>query len=350
MKQVFKISLAAFLLLLFVSCNEVEKSNDPVSLLLSAVSDPSNLSQKNNSHDSSRFSIQIPAYVDSKGGNDSNPGTPSLPFRSITKALSKSYNHIYVAPGSYSESETFPLIIPDNTVLIGDEAGKGLVGGTGSVYGGTGSTPRLGETVIINFSGTDSAPLTSRTIVLGNNSTIAGFKIENFDSKLINTRCAVCLEDKMGTIIRNNSISTYQSDRNGSGIYISGNGGNHSIILNHFTRNAYSINEVSQTYRSKVEYNLFQQVRFAVVVRVGNLDLGGGGLSAGKNTFRCYNFTSQILTEELTGVNVFARNNIWGHIPIQQTTNINDMYKDIVNLNNAVILTDQAVKDTVNCL
>ncbi|EMN51814.1 PF07602 domain protein [Leptospira interrogans serovar Autumnalis str. LP101] len=45
-----------------------------------------------------------------------------MPFRSITKALSKSYNHIYVAPGRYSESETFPLIIPDNTVLIGDEA------------------------------------------------------------------------------------------------------------------------------------------------------------------------------------------------------------------------------------
>ncbi|WP_423251412.1 hypothetical protein [Leptospira interrogans] len=71
-------------------------------------------------------------------------------------------------------------------------------------------------------------------------------------------------------------INLYRNG-NGSGIYISGNGGNHSIIRNHFTRNAYSIIEVSQTYRSKVEYNLFQQVRFAAVVRVGNLDLGGGG-------------------------------------------------------------------------
>ncbi|MCH1912335.1 DUF1565 domain-containing protein [Leptospira noguchii] len=350
MKQIFKISLAAFSLLLFVSCNEVEKRNDPVSLLLSVVSDPSILDQKDNSHDSSRIIFQIPVYVDSVAGNDSNPGTPSSPFKSITKALSKSYKFIYVAPGIYSEYETFPLIIPDNAKLIGDEAGKGVVGGTGSAYGGTGSTPRLGETVIINFSGTDSAPLTSRTLVLGNNSTIAGFRIENNDSKLINTRCAVCLENKMGTIIRNNSISTYQPDRNGSGIYISGNGGNHSIISNHFTRSTYSINEVSQTYRSKVEYNLFQNVRFAAVVRVGNLDLGGGGSSAGENTFRCYNFTSQILTEGLSGVTVFARNNIWGHIPIQQTTNMNDWYKDIVNLNDSLILSEQAVKDTVNCL
>ncbi|EQA71069.1 PF07602 family protein [Leptospira noguchii serovar Panama str. CZ214] len=170
------------------------------------------------------------------------------------------------------------------------------------------------------------------TVVLGNNSTIAGFQIENSDYRLINTRCAVCLENKMGTIIRNNSISTYQPDRNGSGIYISGNGGNHSIISNHFTRSTYSINEVSQTYRSKAEYNLFQNVRFTAVVRVGNLDLGGGGSSAGENTFRCYNFTSQILTEGLSGVTVFARNNIWGHIPIQQTTNMNDWCKDIMNL------------------
>ncbi|EMO53101.1 hypothetical protein LEP1GSC172_1633 [Leptospira noguchii] len=59
----------------------------------------------------------------------------------------------------------------------------------------------------------------------------------------------------MGTIIRNNSISTYQPDRNGSGIYISGNGGNHSIISNHFTRNTYSINEVSQK-RIEVRRNI----------------------------------------------------------------------------------------------
>lgn len=75
-----------------------------------------------------------------------------------------------------------------------------------------------------------------------------------------------------------------------------------------------------------------------------------GDLAHRQNTFRCYNFTSQILTEGLSGVTVFARNNIWGHIPIQQTTNMNDWCKDIMNLNDSLILSEQAVKDTVNCL
>ena len=69
-------------------------------------------------------------YVSSSDGDDSNSGSETEPFRTISHALSfvkdaGAVTTIYVAQGEYSREEngeTFPIVIPDNVHLIGDEA------------------------------------------------------------------------------------------------------------------------------------------------------------------------------------------------------------------------------------
>ena len=69
-------------------------------------------------------------YVSSEDGDNNNSGSETDPFRTITHALSfvkaaGDPTTIYVAPGEYSSEEngeTFPIVIPDNVHLIGDEA------------------------------------------------------------------------------------------------------------------------------------------------------------------------------------------------------------------------------------
>ena len=70
-------------------------------------------------------------YVSSDNGNDSNEGTETEPLLTIRHALSLvkpgegNTTTIYLAPGVYSRDrngEAFPIVMPDNVHLIGDEA------------------------------------------------------------------------------------------------------------------------------------------------------------------------------------------------------------------------------------
>ncbi|GAB1544253.1 hypothetical protein NUACC21_69290 [Scytonema sp. NUACC21] len=77
-------------------------------------------------------------YVDPVMGNDANSGTPSNPYRSLTRALkgTPSPKIIQLAPGTYSTAsgEIFPLVIADGVMVVGNEATKGkdiLISGSG---------------------------------------------------------------------------------------------------------------------------------------------------------------------------------------------------------------------------
>ena len=70
-------------------------------------------------------------YVSSDNGNDSNAGTETEPLLTIRHALSLvkpgegNTTTIYLAPGVYSRArngEAFPIVMPDNVHLVGDEA------------------------------------------------------------------------------------------------------------------------------------------------------------------------------------------------------------------------------------
>lgn len=99
-------------------------------------------------------------------GNDANTGSRLSPLKSITRALkaTRTPGIIQLAPGTYSTSngEVFPLIIPGEMLIVGNESNKGqgiIISGSGQyqspTFGGQditllllGNASLLGVTVI----------------------------------------------------------------------------------------------------------------------------------------------------------------------------------------------------------
>src|SRR5436309_15914258 len=104
-------------------------------------------------------------WVSASDGSDTNPGTQNSKFKRLTHAMSvatRSGTTVHVAPGTYSNGEIFPIIVPAGVLLIGDEANKGGGSTPTSIVGG-GLAP-------------GSAPGDIGVAVLpGTGSTIAGF-------------------------------------------------------------------------------------------------------------------------------------------------------------------------------
>src|SRR2546421_11218727 len=111
--------------------------------------------------------VQTIFYV-STSGSDTNPGTQSSQFKTITHAMTKatrSGSTVYAAVGTYNvaNGETFPITVPAGVLLIGGETNKGS--GTNIVGGGLapGATAGSGGVALLPGAG----------------STIAGFTITN---------------------------------------------------------------------------------------------------------------------------------------------------------------------------
>src|SRR5256885_4850868 len=84
--------------------------------------------------------VQTIFYV-STSGSDTNPGTQSSQFKTITHAMTKatrSGSTVYAAVGTYdvANGETFPITVPAGVLLIGDEANKGNGGSPTRIVGG----------------------------------------------------------------------------------------------------------------------------------------------------------------------------------------------------------------------
>lgn len=115
-------------------------------------------------------------YVNAATGLDTNPGTKALPWKTLTKAITTApagVAYIYVAPGTYSAGETFPITPRANQHLIGDIANKG-----------NGPTPtRISGGAPYNCSGGDLANRGYITAVgleaASNNASLSGFSITN---------------------------------------------------------------------------------------------------------------------------------------------------------------------------
>ncbi|EMN72217.1 PF07602 domain protein [Leptospira interrogans serovar Bataviae str. UI 08561] len=142
MKQILSITLFMFLVGCVTENQESEKSSSVLSGVFNQQLLKLTLDHEKNSSSITVYNVSY--FVDSVGGMDSYPGTSNQPFKTITKALSlvKAGDSIFVAPGTYdaASGERFPLIVPDEVQLIGDELGKGMVGGEQSTgYHGSGS-------------------------------------------------------------------------------------------------------------------------------------------------------------------------------------------------------------------
>ncbi|EKP06673.1 PF07602 family protein [Leptospira kirschneri str. 200803703] len=323
MKQFFSIWLAV--LLLFSGCGNENGGNERSSQLLSGIVNEQLLKIVADPKSSESVIIIPVLYVDSISGSDSNAGTQSAPFKTITKATlvatASGIKVIAVAPGTYDASlgEVFPIYIPEGVNLYGDSNGKGLAGGSSSLYAGPpGTSPKIGPTLI---SGVGSFPPTIYlpTVVPESGSQIAGFKINNprfYDSSTVNA--GIYLKNT-GITVKNNTVTAVR----GTGVSIhpsNGIGGGHVISGNFITSNSHGLHEADSNSNSLVEDNLIAQNWIGISTFNGLLDLGGGSRgSKGRNTLSC-NIMYDLEVDVSQGFHFYALNNFWDHIPLTIAT------------------------------
>ncbi len=353
MKQIFSMCLAAFLL--FAGCAGANNGNENSSLLLLGISDKSLLDIAANPQRSLVNSVPTPNvhYVDALSGNNSNPGTSLAPYKTITYAVSQPGNTIYVAPGTYNETlgETFPIKIPAGINLIGNESGKGIeskVKGGNSGYTGTGIIRNEGPTLILGM-GVVSTGFEYATLILENDSTVAGFTITNpkpYSGAGPDTSAVQVPGSISGIIsgitIRNNTLT---ESIGGAGVFIriSNQGETGNIISgNTIVSNYFGIYNSFSNAAIKVENNLISRNKSGILLVTNtdfgiNVDLGGGSTgSVGNNTISCNTF-NDLITPFSNTVTLYAKNNHWDHIPPTVVTTGGNA--DISNSSNSSILT-----------
>lgn len=253
--------------------------------------------------------------VDAVNGSDSNPGTKALPVKTLTYGIKlvPSPGCITLEPGLYDDKvngETFPMNIPANVTIIGDEKGKGLLKNapvriSGSLPGNTGPIQGL--------------------IQPGANSTLAGVSV-GFSGQAF--RVPILLVAP-GVTLRNDSIDHCTA---GAAIYVGAGGKDYVIVGNDIFKNSGVGLAMLGGVGSKVEGNTITDNGYGIEVDViPNADFGGGAQgSAGNNVVSC-NATQDFWTVQTNGV-LAAKNNRWDHQPPQIGNGIgDDLYKSTNN-------------------
>ncbi len=270
--------------------------------------------------------------VNAATGDDTNGNGTTIPYKTITKALSLAIagDTVTVAPGTYDAAlgEAFPITVPAGVHLIGDESNKGNNGTTPTTINGGGTVSGLAtfisaavvpldNTVVAGFviTGTAPSPAVSAPmgITVGNdNVTIRNNRVVNSGKNGIyffggGNSCTVS-----GNVIQSNGVSN-----NGNGIsFINGTGPGVRVENNTIRLNAYG-----------VEYD----------APATSGDLGGGATgSAGGNTITG-NSNIDLWTNVDVGVTISARNNFWDHVPPTATTSSSAIDFDIYNQFGATI-------------
>jgi parallel beta-helix repeat protein len=245
-------------------------------------------------------------YVDAVRGVDSSDGSAAAPYKTITKAITFAaaetcIDTIFVSQGTYDvvNGEVFPLRIPPNVSLIGDEANKGLSDG-GSVF-------------ILGFG--DVAPYFRATLLPDSGATIAGFVItaplaapdlgNGYRYEVL------LLGPATGVTLRNNTIVGTDTEIFSGTVGISVRGSTDNVIVGNVikgnTVGLYNGGAASQ----KVESNVITGNYYGVETDALGADLGGGALgSVGLNTFAC---NEQNLWTTAPGQP--ALNDYWDHVP-----------------------------------
>ena len=248
-------------------------------------------------------------WVSASDGSDTNPGTKNLKFKKITHALSvalRSGTTVHVAPGTYSNDETFPIIVPAGVLLIGDEDTKGA--GTPGVTSPT--------SIVGGGLAPGSAPGDVGVAVLpGEGSTVAGFTITNNNSSFTERRGLIL--GYSSVTLRNNTVT---GATHKAGIYV-GASTNHMITGNHIVNNGGSSAGSGLAFGrggvgSKVEKNLITGNGFGVEYDVAGGDLGsaGGAGSTGGNVISC-NARNNLVSRATTTITITAAYNLWDHAP-----------------------------------
>ena len=244
-------------------------------------------------------------YVNPNKGNDMGVGHKGDPLRTLTAALAMAgaMETIQALPGTYdaSHGEMFPLVVPLNVSLLGDEATQGLGGAAATEIVGSDLAP--GETSI------------AAAIVLSGGGTVAGFRVSSGQAMAGVSEVGVMLgSGSTGTAVatvRNCTVSQCDTGirfadssktnvlrdcrllGNGIGILVEGSSGAGNLV------------EMTSSFGND----------YGIVIRANGVDLGGGSEGGvGGNTFSC-NFLADLSSNLGAGEIIPARNCFWDHAP-----------------------------------
>lgn len=279
-----------------------------------------------------------PAYmVDAANGNDTTGNGTTIPYKTITKALSLAVagDNVTVAPGTYDAAlgETFPISVPAGVRLIGDEANKG-----------NGSTPTL-----IVGGGSAPSPVASfirAAVVLSDNTALAGFSVTaTVPDPLTNPPMGVIPLGDNVTIRNNRLVNSGKTGlywvAGGNGSLVSGN----VIQSNGTTNNGVGIAFINGTGPGvRIENNVIRLnvygVEFDAPATSG--DLGGGATGSVGGNIISRNANSNLWTNVDAGVTISARNNSWDRVPPKSTSSSSASGYDIYNQYSATVDTTGA--------
>ncbi len=183
-------------------------------------------------------------YVNPVQGNDSNAGSRSSPFKSLTRALQlrKTPVVIQLTSGSYraANGEVFPIIIPAGVTVVGNEANKG----TGIVITGSGEyqSPSFGSQNV--------------TLLLQGNASILGVTVTNPASR----GTGIWIESADANVANNTFINCGRE-----GIFVTGTA-KPAILDNLFRQNAASGLMMARHSKGEVLRNAFHQNSLGIAI------------------------------------------------------------------------------------
>ncbi|WP_016952535.1 S-layer homology domain-containing protein [Anabaena sp. PCC 7108] len=188
--------------------------------------------------------VVITIYINPVTGNDTNTGSRISPFKTITRALKATTTSaiIHLAPGTYSTAsgELFPLIIPEQMLVVGNEANKGQ--GIVIFGGGEYQSPSFG--------------LQNITMLLLGDASLLGVTVTNSITK----GTGIWIESTAPTLV-NNTFSKCGRE----GIFTTGNA-KPAILDNLFVQNLSSGLMMARNSKGEVLRNSFQNNPIGIAI------------------------------------------------------------------------------------
>jgi parallel beta-helix repeat protein len=191
------------------------------------------------------FTLVATFYVNPVTGNDNNAGSRLVPYKTITRALKacKTAMIVQLAPGVYSTAsgEIFPLLIPKEVTVVGNEATKG-------------------QDIIIFGSGeyeSESFGVQNITLRLLDNAAVRGVTVTNCSLK----GTGIWIESTASPTLANNTFTRCGRE----GVFVSGNA-KPVIVDNVFMENGASGLVMARHSQGEILRNIVQQNAIGVAI------------------------------------------------------------------------------------
>ena len=244
-------------------------------------------------------SVLADYYVDADGGSDAATGAWDDPLETITHALSvaQAGERVHAYPGTYDAAggEVFPLMIPDQVELIGNESEKGL-GATATLIRGGALMP---PSAVLNI---------EATVALQDGSALSGVVVINPNGYTSALLAGV-------TLLRSNAElrDCHVLDCLSAGVYVGKSCSGGALIGNVVARNGVGLYLAYGPNDGRIEGNIVTENKTGVWLLYAEPDFGGGaGGSFGENRLVMNTGRDLMVSKNRT---IAAQDNFWDNAP-----------------------------------